>query len=138
MRLDDQPTFFVDRSLGRYLLPARLRAAGLDVVCLADIWPAREQRLPDDSWLRRCAHEGWAALSSDDALLRDDGRETVAACGAQVFHLKASLTAAQQADLVLTRLNSITRHFHETPPPFLARVRQDGVRIVWPQPGRRS
>lgn len=121
----------MDRSLGRYVLPDRLRAAGLEVVRLTDVWPRREQRLPDDAWLRRCAAEGWAALSSDDAFLADYGQDAIAACGARVFHVKASLTAATQADLVLNHLDAITRRFHETPPPFLARIRQDAVRITW-------
>lgn len=131
--LDRSPTFLVNRSLGRYRLPNRLREVGLAVVLLADLWPGDEQELSDEVWLRKVAAEGWVALSSDDGLLRDFGEERVADCGARVFHLKASLSARDQSALVVSHLASIVACCERNPAPFIARVRQDDVRLSWPR-----
>jgi hypothetical protein len=61
-----QPKFFLDRSLGRIALPSRLRAAGWDLVTLAEHYgrPADEQ-IADVQWIQDAATHGWPILMKD-------------------------------------------------------------------------
>lgn len=57
---------FLDRSLGRKQIPARLRAAGLRLVTLAEHYgiPA-DEKVKDEDWLRLVGERGWVAFTKD-------------------------------------------------------------------------
>jgi alkanesulfonate monooxygenase SsuD/methylene tetrahydromethanopterin reductase-like flavin-dependent oxidoreductase (luciferase family) len=59
------PKLFIDRSLGRLEVPRLLRAAGLDVVTLAEHYgmPA-DEAVDDVTWIAEVAAQGWVALAS--------------------------------------------------------------------------
>ena len=63
---EQQPKFFLDRSLGRIAVPARLRAADWDLVTLAEHYgtPADEQ-IADVQWIEDAAIHGWPILMKD-------------------------------------------------------------------------
>jgi hypothetical protein len=72
--MDESPEFFIDRSLGRVVVPAALRAAGLVVHTMADVYGERiGQGLKDDTWLRDVGKHGWVVLMKDDAIRRRGG-----------------------------------------------------------------
>jgi len=60
------PEFFVDRSLGRHLVPDGLRAAGAVVRTMADEYGERiGQGLADEEWLSEAGRRGWIVLMKD-------------------------------------------------------------------------
>ncbi|MFC0861870.1 hypothetical protein ACFHYQ_06140 [Sphaerimonospora cavernae] len=60
------PKFFADRSLGRIAVPNLLRAAGWDLITLAEHYgvPADEQ-VADTEWIEEAAKLGWIVLMKD-------------------------------------------------------------------------
>lgn len=55
----EQPEFFVDRSLGRFTVPEALRACGLVVHAMAEVYGERVgQGLQDERWLRDAGERG--------------------------------------------------------------------------------
>lgn len=63
---DQPPRFFVDRSLGRVVVPRMLRAVGWNLVTLADHYgvPA-DERVTDVEWIEEAAKRGWPVLMKD-------------------------------------------------------------------------
>jgi len=60
------PEFFIDRSLGRHIVPDALRAAGATVHTMADVYGERiSQGLSDEEWLRNAGRQGWVVLMKD-------------------------------------------------------------------------
>ena len=55
------PELFIDRSLGRHIVPDALRAAGATVHTMADVYGERfGQGLSDEEWLRDAGSvAGW-------------------------------------------------------------------------------
>jgi hypothetical protein len=61
-----QPEFFIDRSLGRHLVPDALREAGVVVHVMADVYGERiGQGLADEEWLHDVGERGWVVLMKD-------------------------------------------------------------------------
>jgi PIN like domain len=55
-------TFFVDRGLGRRLVPEVFREAGHGVVLMAELYPDDADQLTgDDRWIGDVSARGWAA-----------------------------------------------------------------------------
>lgn len=61
------PTFFIDRDLGRHVLPSTLEAAGLRVQRHHDHFASDA---PDEEWLPAVAARGWIVVSGDKRLLK--------------------------------------------------------------------
>lgn len=57
---DALPDLFLDRSLGRIVVPSLLRAAGLRLTTLAEYYgiPA-DEAVSDEEWLRLAGARGW-------------------------------------------------------------------------------
>jgi hypothetical protein len=66
---EDLPELFLDRSLGRRQVPELLRAHGLLVHPLAEVYgiPA-DETIKDETWLERAGREGWAVLMKDEKI----------------------------------------------------------------------
>jgi PIN like domain len=118
------PTLFLDRSVGRIIVARGLRAAGLDVVTLAEHYgiPADEQ-VSDVEWLTECGHQGWAVLKADANIRRRAAPERRALIEAQVqtFVINAQLTAVQKVDRVLANMPGIVDACMK-PGPFVYRI----------------
>jgi len=68
---DPPPEFFVDRSLGYYLLPDAMRELGLVVHTMRSVYgPGAEETVEDMVWLEQVGRAGWVALTKDDAIRR--------------------------------------------------------------------
>src|SRR2546422_93749 len=62
----EPPEFFVDRSLGRHLLPDALRAAGFVVHTMVSVFGSdAEQKVDDVEWLQLAGDRNWLVLSKD-------------------------------------------------------------------------
>jgi PIN like domain len=78
-------TFFIDRSLGRYVVASELKKAGAIVEVHDDHFAPNT---PDVEWLRSVGDKEWVVLSKDEAIRRNrNERETIRAAGVKAFFL---------------------------------------------------
>jgi uncharacterized protein with PIN domain len=88
-----QPTFFIDRALGRKAVAEALRQAGAKVEVHDDHF---SDRALDVEWLPIVAQRGWLILTKDDAIGRRLlERIAVASSGARVFILASGHLTGQ-------------------------------------------
>jgi hypothetical protein len=63
------PDLFIDRSLGRYQVPAILRAAGLRLVTPAEHYGVpKDEAVTDVEWLADIGNLGWAVFMKDERI----------------------------------------------------------------------
>lgn len=109
-------TFFVDRSLGRKKVPTILRAAGLKLHTLAEVYGLPDdQEVKDPIWLARAGKEGWPVLMKDSGISRDPfEKQTVIRNGVRCFCLiSGKATAQEMAGWVLSALSEIALACHD-------------------------
>ena len=136
MRSGSPPEFFIDRSLGRHIVPDALRAAGATAHTMADIYGERMgQGLSDEEWLRDAGRQGWVVLMKDAKVRhRPAQRWAIETYAVRAFVVtNANLTGAAQAERLVSNLNRIAR-FAEHPGPYICGVYSDSVRLLWPTP----
>ena len=128
----DLPLLFLDRSLGRIQVPSVLRAAGLDLVTLAEVYgiPA-DEGIADETWLTRAGQEGWVVLMKDERIRhRPVERRALLDHGVRAFCLaRRDIRAAEMAGLFLAAHPEITRACSR-PGPLLGIVSQGALRMV--------
>lgn len=126
------PEFFVDRSLGRRQVPDLLRAAGVRLRTLAEVYgiPA-DEAVEDIDWLARAGAQGWPVLMKDERIrYRATEREALLAHNVQAFCLsRGDLRAADMAETYIRVLPRIVAACRE-PGPFLYVVSSVGLRRV--------
>jgi PIN domain-containing protein len=130
-----RPEFFVDRSLGRHLVPDALRAAGAVVRTMADVYGERiGQGLPDEEWLADAGKRGWVVLMKDARVrYRPAQLDAVSAFRVRTFCLaNANLRGSDQARRFVTNLPRITRVADE-PGPYIYGVYADSLKRLWPR-----
>jgi PIN like domain len=133
---DSPPEFFIDRSLGRHVVPDALSAAGATVHVMADVYGERiGQGLADTEWLRDAGANGWVVLMNDDKIrFRPAELEALTTSGVRAFCLtNANLRGAEMAQRFVDQLPKITRIATERPGPYIYGVYADGVRALWPK-----
>ncbi|MGH9165020.1 MAG: hypothetical protein ACRDZW_05840 [Acidimicrobiales bacterium] len=110
MHPDALPDLFLDRSLGRIVVPTPLRAAGLRLVTLAEHYgvPA-DERVADEEWLTLAGNRGWAVLMKDTRVRYNlacaGGRQ--GAPGPSFLLSSQHLRAADMAKRFVDRLDAI-------------------------------
>lgn len=124
------PDLFLDRSLGRRQVPALLRAAGLRVHTLSEVYgiPADED-VTDVAWLELAGSRGWPVLMKDERIrYRDVERDAHIEHSVKAFCLTGgNLRAAVMAEHFLASLPHIAVACAE-PGPFLYAVSARGLR----------
>ena len=118
---EQSPEFFVDRSLGRSIVVAGLRAAGLTVHSMADVYgEKRAQRLPDDIWLPDAGKNHWIVLTKDGAIRRRPAeRDALTEAAVRVFCLtNSNLRGAEQAERFVSNRHRILRQARK-PGPYI-------------------
>ncbi len=125
------PEFFVDRSLGSAIVPAALRAAGLTVHALVDVYPKRED-VDDETWIAESTAKGWVLLTKDRAIRRNQAeREAVARAGARMFCIpSASLTAAEMGQRFVDNRHRIIQHARKAG-PYIYLVHRERLELVF-------
>jgi hypothetical protein len=119
---------FLDRSLGRVQVPRLLRAAGLRLHTLAEVYGVPvDESVPDTDWLARAGRNGWPVLMKDERIrYRDTERATLVAYRVQAFCLTSgNLRAAAMADAYIAAIAEIASACSE-PGPFLYAVSLGG------------
>jgi predicted nuclease of predicted toxin-antitoxin system len=123
--------FFVDRSLGRRVIPDALRVAGAQVELHDNHFPQNAQ---DQVWLAEAGKRAWIVLTKDKHL-RYRAIETNALMSAKVraFVLTArgDLSGAEIGQIFVKALPTMRKLCATVSPPFVAHVSRDGsVSIV--------
>lgn len=129
----DELTFFVDRSLGKSIV-AGLRAAGLKVLSMADVYGEKAaQLLPDEVWLRDAGENDWVVLTKDDAIRRRPAeRDALTEAEVRVFCLtNRNMRAADQTERFVANRHRIVRQARK-PGPYIYGVYEAGLRRLWP------
>jgi PIN like domain len=130
----DDPEFFIDRSLGRRVVPDALRASGLVVHTMASVYGEPvAQRLRDEIWLREVGERGWVVLMKDDAIRRRPAeRDALIAGGVRAFCLtNAQLRGEEQARRFVENKHRILRRVAR-PGPYIYGVYEGRVSRLWP------
>jgi hypothetical protein len=150
---DGLPELFLDRSLGRRQVPDLLRAAGLRLRTLAEVYgiPA-DETIADVDWLTRAGRENWVVLMKDERIrYRPAERAALVDHRVRAFCLTSGNLRAEMVQLYLAVLAKLTTAC-AAPGPFLYVVsragsplparcaRASGVSSAWrpPRTGTRS
>lgn len=136
MRPPEQPPkFFLDRSLGRIAVPARLRAAGWDLVTLAEHYgtPA-DERIADVQWIQDAAVHGWPILMKDKRIrYRRAEIDAVVQHAAKCFVItRGDLTSAEMADRFQASRDAIYEAV-TMPGPYIHAVHSDRLELIYPR-----
>lgn len=125
------PVFFVDRSLGRHIVPDALRAAGAHVQVHDDLFP---QNAPDEVWLPAAGRNGWAVLTSDDRIrYRQAEMSAATAAGVALFIFTGTrMRAAAIGDAIVRALPQMRALLEATPRPFAAKISRSGSVALLP------
>lgn len=106
------PLVFIDRSLGRLAVPQLLRAAGVELITLAEHYGIpQDETVEDVTWIREAAQNGWVMFMKDDRIRRRPAeRATIHTHAARCFCLSnANLRSAEMAARYVNNLAAITR-----------------------------
>ncbi len=128
------PEFFVDRSLGRHVVPGALRAAGLTVHSMADVYGEQiGQGLNDEVWLREAGENDWVVLMKDAKIrYRPAELRAVEQFGVRAFCLvSGNLRAEEQAARLVDNVPRILRVAAQ-PGPYIFGVYAGQIRRLWP------
>jgi hypothetical protein len=129
----DEPEFFVDRSLGKSIVVG-LRASGLRVRSMADVYGEEQAQLLDDEiWLREAGENDWIVLTKDDAIRRRPAeRDALIKAAVRVFCLTSrNMRAAAQTERFVSNRHRILRQARK-PGPYIYGVYEVGLRRLWP------
>jgi hypothetical protein len=131
----EQPEFFIDRSLGRRVVPDALRECGLVVHTMASVYGEQTgQGLRDDTWLRDVGQRGWIVLMKDDAIRRRPAeRDALTEEGVRAFCLtNAQLRGEEQARRFVENRHRILRQARQ-PGPYIYGVYEGRIQRLWPR-----
>ncbi len=129
---DGLPDLFVDRSLGGKQVPARLRAEGLRLRTLAEVYGRpQDEDVLDVEWLELAGQNGWAVLMKDDRIrYRPIERQALIEHHVRAFCLAGgNLRADEMADQFLNVIDDIAAAC-AAEPPCLYVVSASGMRRV--------
>jgi aryl-alcohol dehydrogenase-like predicted oxidoreductase len=130
---EQQPEFFVDRSLGKSIVEA-LRDVGLTVHSMADVYgEKRAQRLADEVWLRDAGKNDWIVLTKDEAIRRRPAeRDALTEAEVRAFCLtSAQLRGAEQIERFVSNRDRILRQARKSG-PYIYGVYESGLKRLWP------
>jgi len=121
----EPPVFFVDRSLGRKIIPDALRGAGEQIRVHDELFP---QDARDEDWLSEVGRRGWIVLTKDTRI-RYRATEIAALLAARVrafvLGARGDLQGTEIAAIFVKALPAMKRVLGETDSPFVAHVGRD-------------
>jgi hypothetical protein len=134
------PEFFVDRSLGRRIVPEALRALGFTVHTMAEVYPGgADERVVDARWIADADRAGFVALTKDERIFRNaQEQEALARSRLRVFAItNQHLTGPEMAAYFATNISRIVRRAMKRG-PLVDVVYRDSVERRWPRPAPRA
>lgn len=131
-----KPELFIDRDLGRYKVPQRLRDLGYTVHPMFEVYPKTEQSEQDPDWIREQTEAGRVLICRDQ--LRHPGeKEAVLEHGARMFRVaRSAKNGVEQGDYLSNNINRIVQRARK-PGPYIYRVDRNGIEKVFPKERRR-
>jgi PIN like domain len=129
------PEFFVDRSLGRRVVPEVLRARGFTVQTMADVYPdGEDERVIDARWIADADEARWVALTKDERIFRNpEEQEALVRSQLRVFAItNQHLTGPEMADRLVVNINRIVQRSRKRG-PFVDVVYREKVERRWPR-----
>lgn len=119
------PTFFVDRCLGRHLVPGALRALGWRIEGHADHF---EHNCPDPTWIRDVTGRGWIILTKDKKIRhrRLHLRDLMEARSIAFILTTGNTTAAENVAAFRAAHAGILAMIASERPPLIVTVTQRG------------
>ena len=127
------PRFFVDRSLGAFVVPRLLREAGFDLETMRERYGERRaQSIADTEWLADVGGAGLVVLLKDKRIrTRPAEQQAVREHGVRCFcAARGSLTGEAMAQAFIAARGQIVRAC-AAPGPFIYQVSQGGlVRVL--------
>lgn len=126
MPRETNPTFFVDASLGRRVIPHALRSAGVAVVAHDDVFAPATL---DEVWLQRAGREGWIVITKDKRIrYRAIEKRALESAGVGAFVLTAkNLTGEEMAAVLVGALPAMLRFNRKHTRPWIAVVTMQGT-----------
>jgi hypothetical protein len=126
MKGPPETVFFTDRDLGKQF-PDALIANGLRV-------ERHDQHFapdtPDEVWIPEVARRCWIALTRDKRIRYSPlALRVLTDSRARLLVLVGKLSTQESIDVFLEHRLAILRLTDAEPPPFIAKVRRDGVKI---------
>ena len=124
-RRDLQPTFFLDKCLGRNDVANALRAVGATIELLTDHFAPDA---PDQDWLPVVGRNGWVILTKDRSLLTNPLEvKALIESNAPSFVLRAAdMTGAEMGAAFAAAYPTMLKFLRKFQPPFLAQVTRQG------------
>jgi hypothetical protein len=121
------PTYFIDRCLGLYELPRRLRAAGMDLVTHAELGIAHDEE--DVHWIPKVAADRYVILTSDRDIRKNPlEHQAVVSSSAWYFVLgRGSRTAQRNAEIITRHRATIEMLVTSNPGPVIAQLNADDL-----------
>ena len=121
----EEPTLFLDRSLGRHIIADRLRREGIKVEVHDDYLP---NTAPDEEWIALVGERGWVALTKDKRIrYRTAEIRSVVANAARVIVIQVNNAKGSDIAEVLVRgRRRIARFTAKREAPFVAAIYRDG------------
>lgn len=107
---DALPDLFLDRSLGRIVVPGLLRAAGLRLTTLSEHYGVpRDETVSDEEWLGLAGSRGWVVFMKDTRVRYNVAeREAVKAHRIRCFCLSSQVLSGEaMAARFLNNLDAI-------------------------------
>lgn len=115
-----EPTYFIDRDLGRYQFPDALQAAGFRIERYSDHF--KDDTL-DEEWLPIVGQRGWVALSHDRRISVNSLQTAVAMrAGIRLFILRGKITTSELAANFLAVEGRVRLMLARNPAPFIAKI----------------
>jgi len=126
----EQPTFFIDRALGKKYVADALRSMGANVEVHADHFLSDA---PDTEWLPEVSRRGWLILTKDDEIGRNFLEQmAIASSNAKVFVLSLrNLTGEEMADIFVQAVERMEKFAQSNQAPFIAKIYKYGKVRVW-------
>lgn len=130
---DTQPeelVFFIDRSLGRSIIPEELQKAGVQVQIHDNLFP---QNATDVEWLPEVGSKNWIVLTKDSMIKsRPAEKAALMNSGVRAFILvSGNLTGEEMAAIFVKALPAIKKFILKHPAPFIAKVLKGGSVEMW-------
>ena len=125
LQLEEELTFFIDRSLGHKLLAQSLLDNDEKVIVHDDLFA---QDTIDEVWLEEAGKKNWIVLTHDTKIrYRKSETDALLAHDVRAFVLTAKkLTGKEIAGVIVKALPRIKKLISKTPAPFIAHITRSG------------
>ncbi|MCY3757635.1 MAG: hypothetical protein OXG96_07930 [Acidobacteria bacterium] len=113
--------FFLDRNLGKHIIPDRLRSEGMKVEVHDD---HLRPDAPDEDWIALVGRMGWVAFTKDKNIRHRKAEiESIRRNSARIIVIRAKNTiGAEIAEILVKGRRRIERFVRKTPAPFVAAI----------------